>query len=140
MKFTSTALAALAAIVPAVQGVTWKHADTIIGNDFYNKFNFFNGNDPTNGYVNYRSKEESVQKNLTYIKDDDSLVLRVDTTPYAPKGRGSVRLQSKALYEDSVYMCVSANQPQGESFPHWLRHMAGVLDSDVGPYELAFWW
>ncbi|WFD34991.1 hypothetical protein MCUN1_001837 [Malassezia cuniculi] len=112
MKITGLLLVAGAALSSTAQAITWKKADTIVGNDFYNKFNFFNGKDPTNGLVNYLAKEDAVQKNLTYVKDD-SFVMRVDTVEIAPSGRNSVRIQSKALYENSVYILKVKHFPTG---------------------------
>lgn len=111
-QFVLAAVSAIFALSPATQAVSWKRADSIVGNDFYNAFNFFNGRDPTNGYVTYVAKEQAVQKKLTSV-DGDSFRLAIDTTPFAPNGRAGVRLQSKALYTDGVYILKAKHVPTG---------------------------
>lgn len=54
---------------------------------FFNSsdWNFYNGDDPTHGLVNYQSLEKAKAKNLAYVKDGVT-VLTVDSTSTVPVG------------------------------------------------------
>ncbi|KAB8067474.1 hypothetical protein BDV29DRAFT_163326 [Aspergillus leporis] len=55
------------------------------GSDFFNKFDFFTGNDPSNGHVIYVNTSTSNALNLTYATSS-SAFLRVDTSESRPLG------------------------------------------------------
>lgn len=111
-RFVLAVVSVIFALATSTLAVSWKRADSIVGNDFYNAFNFFNGRDPTNSYVTYVPMEQAVQKNLTSV-NGDSFRLAVDTTPSAPNGRAGVRIQSKSLYSDGVYILKVKHVPTG---------------------------
>lgn len=96
---------ASALVIAAVRGATWSLSDTVTGDGYFDKFDFFTDKDPTNGLVTYQSEDAARNMNLTYTSGED-FVLRVDTTPVQTEGRPSVRLQSKANYGDSVIVYV----------------------------------
>lgn len=102
-------------------------ADTVIGNDFYNFFDWYAMPDPTRGRVwvtklllfstcsvtfhlfrNYVDQDTSVDLGLTSASYD-SFILRADSTtvldPSGP-GRNSVRIQSRSTYSNHVVVYV----------------------------------
>ncbi|WFD32327.1 hypothetical protein MSPP1_003372 [Malassezia sp. CBS 17886] len=87
-------------------------ADRIQGQDYLDKFDFFTDKDPTNGLVNYQSEDAAKSGNLSYVSGQD-FIMRVDTTEEAPKGRNSVRLQSKKAYGDAVVLLEVSHVPTG---------------------------
>lgn len=95
--------------VSLVWGLGWKLDDSITGEDYFNKFNFYAGPDGadnmTHGMVNYVDMPNAKRLNLSYA-NGDNFVMRVDTTMEQPNGRPSVRLHSKKSYRDSVIMYV----------------------------------
>lgn len=134
-----TSLAVVATLaVASVNAVTWNLKDTINGNSYMDKFDYFTDKDPTNGLVVYQNQQQAQQLNLTYAHGED-FVIRVDTTKTRAEGRPSVRLQSKANYGDSVIMYGSM-LTQSPNVPHsdWLCRLACILDGDVGRVTVAY--
>ena len=84
--------------ISLVSCVGWKLDDSIVGEDYFNKFNFYAGPDGaenmTHGMVQYVDMPNAKRLNLSYA-NGDSFVMRVDTTMKQPEGRPSVRLHSK---------------------------------------------
>ena len=102
--------------ISLVSCVGWKLDDSIVGEDYFNKFNFYAGPDGaenmTHGMVQYVDMPNAKRLNLSYA-NGDSFVMRVDTTMKQPNGRPSVRLHSKKTYEDSVIVLQVAHVPTG---------------------------
>ncbi|AXA52072.1 glycoside hydrolase family 16 protein [Malassezia restricta] len=140
--------------ISLVSCVGWKLDDSIVGEDYFNKFNFYAGPDGaenmTHGMVQYVDMPNAKRLNLSYA-NGDSFVMRVDTTMKQPNGRPSVRLHSKKTYEDSVIVLQVAHVPTGcavwpafwtvtENRPLWPK--GGEIDmlenaNDQYPYNLA---
>jgi len=83
------------------------------GNDFFNDWQFFTGADPTHGYVYYASKDQamswgytSVSNGIVYIRSDSASVA-------SGAGRGSVRLQSNAVYGRGLFIFDVIHMPFG---------------------------
>lgn len=89
-------------------------ADTVQGNDYFEKFNFFTGNDLqlTQGLVNYVDLQTAKNTNLSYV-DGNNFVMRVDTTQVQEQGRPSVRIESKQSYTDAVIVLQVSHIPTG---------------------------
>lgn len=81
----------------------WKQADMVQGNGFYDKFTFFTDTDPTHGSVAYQSQSAAQQQNLTSV-EGNNFEMRVSTEMQVQGQRPSVRLQSKDIYADGVYL------------------------------------
>lgn len=113
MRIHSGFVAALG-LLSYVRAATWMLSDTVQGDDYYDKFNFFSGNDLqlTQGLVNYVDLQTAKDMNLTYV-DGNNFVMRVDTTKEQPQGRPSVRIESKKTYGDSVIVLQVSHVPTG---------------------------
>ncbi|KAI1406549.1 glycoside hydrolase family 16 protein [Hypoxylon fuscum] len=93
-------------------------ADEYSGTSFFDKFDYFTGYDPAQGFVHYVPKEQATSLNLTYATTD-SAVLKVDTSvgpgsnPDASTGRFSVRVESKAQYDSGLFIFDVKHSPFG---------------------------
>jgi hypothetical protein len=73
--------------------------------NFFNNFNFFQGTDPTHGWVNYLSQSAASSAGLINT-NNGQIYLGVDYTtvnPAAP-GRASVRVSSNAAYTHGLFI------------------------------------
>ena len=105
----STAFLALGVAKTAVAG--YSVADDYSGSKFFDMFDFFQGHDPTNGFVNYVDRGTAQQAGL--INANGPVYMGVDSTNQAPSGRASVRLTSKKSYTHMLAVLDIANMPSG---------------------------
>ncbi|KAK5073328.1 hypothetical protein LTR24_010349 [Lithohypha guttulata] len=79
--------------------------------NFADKFNFFSGNDPTNGYVNYVDYNTAQSSGL-YNDNNNQVYIGVDHNNTATgRGRDSVRIESKASYQHGLIIVDLAHMP-----------------------------
>ncbi|WQF79854.1 Putative glycoside hydrolase family 16, concanavalin A-like lectin/glucanase domain superfamily [Colletotrichum destructivum] len=103
---------------PDYSKLSYKLSDTYSGENFFDKFDYFNTYDPTGGMVHYVAAEEAASRNLTYATSDTA-VLRVDhttgntSTPDASTGRFSVRVESKTQYDKGLFIFDVKHTPYG---------------------------
>ncbi|KAB8225549.1 concanavalin A-like lectin/glucanase domain-containing protein [Aspergillus novoparasiticus] len=114
----------VAVIVGAVEGtkanrypdytkLNYQLVDTYSGTNFLDRFDYYHGEDPTEGFVQYVDQTAANALNLTYATDS-SVVLRVDTSnKNAVKGRQSVRLESKTGYDNGLFVFDILHTPYG---------------------------
>ncbi|KAI7297177.1 hypothetical protein KC315_g18578, partial [Hortaea werneckii] len=67
--------------------------DYFANGDFFSKFEFFTGEDPTHGFVAYQDKFSSEQSKLISSSSNEAQ-MKVDTENQTPNGRPSVRITS----------------------------------------------
>ncbi|CAE7052049.1 unnamed protein product, partial [Rhizoctonia solani] len=94
---------------------SFERQQEITGSGFYDAFNFETFNDPTHGRVNYVDQNYSQEKNLTFASDS-KFVMRADSLNVVKpgsRGRDSIRISSKQLYEDSVVVLDLTHMPTG---------------------------
>ncbi|KAJ6122745.1 concanavalin A-like lectin/glucanase domain-containing protein [Penicillium capsulatum] len=111
-------------IVGAVEGVkanrypdytplNYSLVDTYQGTSFFDRFDYFAGQDPTNGFVVYVNEDAAQDLNLTHASET-SAILRVDSsTPKAIGGRNSVRIESRATYDTGLFVFDIIHTPYG---------------------------
>ncbi|KAL0956281.1 hypothetical protein HGRIS_002439 [Hohenbuehelia grisea] len=96
--------------------------DTFIGTAFLDAWNWETFDDPTHGRVNYVDLQTALAQNLTYA-DSNKFVMRADATQMVPtdsRGRNSVRITSKAAYDDSIMTIDLQHMPYGcGTWPAW---------------------
>ncbi|KAI9933079.1 hypothetical protein ASPWEDRAFT_42832 [Aspergillus wentii DTO 134E9] len=114
----------IAVIVGAVEGtrarrypdyipLNYKLVDTYSGTSFFDQFDYFSSEDPTNGFVHYVDRQTAQNLNLTYASDS-SVVLKVDTSEKnASTGRRSVRIESKHNYDTGLFIFDILHTPYG---------------------------
>ncbi|KAI1381921.1 glycoside hydrolase family 16 protein [Hypoxylon crocopeplum] len=85
------------------------------GQGLLDSFSFFTGNDPSNGFVDYQSKEDALAMNLVSIDSEYSSVrLGVDsnnTYSTSDKGRPSVRLTSFEGFTHGLFIADVYHMP-----------------------------
>ncbi|ORY66278.1 concanavalin A-like lectin/glucanase domain-containing protein [Pseudomassariella vexata] len=85
--------------------------DTYDATNFFDTFDFFSGQDPTNGFVEYNDKVSANESSLAGYAND-GIYLGVDHTTQNPTpGRGSVRLTSKKAYTKGLIVADIAHMP-----------------------------
>ena len=87
--------------------------DDYANEDFFSAFTFFNEPDPTEGHVEYVSKQVA-HKNLlagTLVNHDNAVYLGVDAQHIAETGRQSVRLTSKKSFNKGLFIADIAHAP-----------------------------
>ncbi|OAA66978.1 beta-glucanase [Niveomyces insectorum RCEF 264] len=88
------------------------------GESFFDKFDYYTGFDPAQGFVHYVPAAQAASLNLTSASSA-SAVIRVDTSvgpssnPDASTGRFSVRIQSKAQYDNGLFVFDVKHTPYG---------------------------
>jgi len=94
--------------------------DNFSGTTFFNNFQFFTGNDPTNGYVDYVNESDAFA--WGYIKTSKSQVyMGCDSWSISSgRGRGSVRIQSQKTWNQGIFILDLTHMPQGcGTWPAW---------------------
>ncbi|KAJ5720138.1 hypothetical protein N7493_007016 [Penicillium malachiteum] len=95
--------------------------ETWQGEEFFDYFHFYDGPDPTNGWVNYMDGDSASKAGLVKITDEGTVYLGVDhTTTLSPsdKGRNSVRVGTNKYYEHSLVIADIAHMP-GNACGSW---------------------
>ncbi|KAJ5646222.1 hypothetical protein N7490_002594 [Penicillium lividum] len=88
--------------------------ETWQGEDFFDYFHFYTGEDPTKGWVTYVDQASAESAGLVKITDKGSVYIGVDhTTTLSPsdKGRDSVRVGTTKYYEQSLVIADLAHMP-----------------------------
>ncbi|OJJ02333.1 hypothetical protein ASPVEDRAFT_192977 [Aspergillus versicolor CBS 583.65] len=87
--------------------------DTYSGASFFDQFDYFSDEDPTDGFVQYVDRIAAQQLNLTFATES-SAILKVDsTTKDVIKGRNSVRIESKKSYDTGLFIFDVIHTPYG---------------------------
>ncbi|KIX09630.1 uncharacterized protein Z518_00711 [Rhinocladiella mackenziei CBS 650.93] len=87
--------------------------DDYSSSSFASMFDFYTGNDPTNGYVNYISQDQAERSGL-YKVDNGAIYMGVDSTNTASgRGRDSIRISSKKTYNHGLIILDLAHMPAG---------------------------
>jgi len=102
----------------------WVLQDTYQGKTFFDRWEFFTGQDPTNGKVAYQDRNNSVAKGLVYVQDDGKAIMKGDNTTRLTAGvnRASVRISSWAQYNTGLFILDLDKVPWGcATWPaYWL--------------------
>ncbi|KAJ6016299.1 hypothetical protein N7540_010890 [Penicillium herquei] len=104
-----------------VHATEYELVETWQGEEFFNYFHFYDGPDPTNGWVNYMDGDSASNAGLVKITDKGTVYLGVDhTTKLSPsdKGRNSVRVGTNKYYEHSLVIADIAHMP-GNACGSW---------------------
>jgi len=95
------------------------------GKDFFDAFTFWDHRDPTNGNVDYVSREEAFNSGLAYVGDDGIAVMQVDNKNWVGENgqRKSVRIHSKNQYAKGLWIADIIEMPHGPSVwpAYWMN-------------------
>jgi len=88
--------------------------ETYMGKDFFSKWRFFVGSDPTRGDVHYLSEFEAIQAGLVNATAD-RVFMSADREHIADSrmGRKSVRLESRAAFNSGLFVITVDHIPTG---------------------------
>jgi hypothetical protein len=93
--------------------------------DFYGNFDFFTGPDPTDGFVQFVDEATGRETGLI---NSTGVSWGVDTTNETPKGRPSIRIESKKSYDSGLIVLDVAHMPFGcGTWPAYVFQFFGVL-------------
>lgn len=88
--------------------------DSWQGENFFDNFDFFTGEDPSNGFVTYLDRASAENTGIIGVKPDGSVFMGVDSTtvlnPNGP-GRNSVRVESKKVYDHGLFIADLKHMP-----------------------------
>ncbi|OJD21518.1 hypothetical protein ACJ73_07140 [Blastomyces percursus] len=118
--------------------------DDYTASNFFRTFNFFSGDDPTHGYVNYVDGTTAKYQGLVSVTNN-VIYMGVDSTSIASgRGRSSVRVTSKKAYDNGLIVADIEHMPGGicgtwPAFwtfgPNWPNN--GEIDIIEGVHEQA---
>jgi hypothetical protein len=93
----------------------WTIQDTYAGKTFFDRFGFYDREDPTHGTVNYQNASAAFKKGLAYVLPDGKVVMKGDNTTYLASGqyRDSVRISSYAQYNFGLFILDIDRAPWG---------------------------
>ncbi|KIJ12504.1 glycoside hydrolase family 16 protein [Paxillus involutus ATCC 200175] len=99
----------------AFSGAMYTKSESIIGEDFYNSFNFKAIADLTHGCVNYVDQETAVSLGLTFVIANTFFLCTNNTTVLSASSLGcnSVRIRSNNQYTTHVAVFDILHMPQG---------------------------
>ncbi|OJA16778.1 hypothetical protein AZE42_03308 [Rhizopogon vesiculosus] len=105
----------LALLTGSALAGTYVLSENIVGEGFYNSFNFEAIPDPTNGRVTYVDQATAQSLNLTYATTDTFIMRADDTTVLTSTdpGRNSVRIRSNNQYTTHVAVFDMQHMPEG---------------------------
>mmetsp|Transcript_36997 Transcript_36997/g.87908 ORF Transcript_36997/g.87908 Transcript_36997/m.87908 type:complete len:420 (+) Transcript_36997:223-1482(+) len=96
---------------------SYKPVAHVAGHAFLDWWDFYAGDDPTNGEVRYVTRESAQAENLTYYSETEDLwYIKADSENRVPEGepgRRSVRLESRALFRQGLFVLDAAHVPTG---------------------------
>ena len=94
---------------------TYQEIASYDGMDFFDHFNFATYDDPTHGTVRYVNREEANETGLIYAAEDTPAFIGTDVTNVITDGSGrpSVRLESKARFNDGLFVIKLSHMPTG---------------------------
>ncbi|KZT74648.1 glycoside hydrolase family 16 protein [Daedalea quercina L-15889] len=97
----------------------WTIQDSYEGSTFFDTFEFYTGEDPTHGTVNYTDRNTAFADGLAYVESDGTVVMKGDNTTWLQEGqnRNSVRISSQKQYNTGLF----------------------ILDLDMAPWGCGVW-
>lgn len=108
--------------------------DDLSYNNFFSNFDFYSGPDPTQGFVQYQTKDAAIDSELVgYFEDTESIFLGVDYKEKDPKGRKSVRVESTKTWNQGLLVADIRHMPDSTcgSWPaYWLLGQQTVGTDD----------
>ncbi|PFH54498.1 glycoside hydrolase family 16 protein [Amanita thiersii Skay4041] len=99
----------------ATPSALWLPYDEYSGKSFFDRWDFFDQADPTHGHVTYVNRSDAFSKNLVYVQNDGTVIMKGDNTNFLDRGvfRDSVRISSKAQYNTGLFVLDLNRAPWG---------------------------
>jgi hypothetical protein len=86
--------------------------DDFMASGFFDQFSFFTGEDPTHGFVDYKSYQDSLDAKLI-SSGSGSVYMGVDSSNETPNGRPAVRITSNKSYNFGLIVADIEHMPGG---------------------------
>lgn len=84
------------------------------GGQFFEGFDFFTGQDPTHGFVEYVDRTTAWTEKLIQITNKGQVIMKADDSSVATdRGRKSVRISSKKIYNSGLFILDAEHAPTG---------------------------
>jgi hypothetical protein len=96
--------------------------------DFYGAFDFFTAPDPTQGFVQYVDEATARQTNLINSSITTGVSWGVDHENQTPKGRPSIRIESKKSYDSGLIILDVGHMPFGCGT--WPAYVLSIPESE----------
>jgi hypothetical protein len=114
MHMSSTLAAGLGAALAGVANAQYSIRNVYDASNFFDAFEFFQGEDPTHGFVEYVDANTAAAEGLAGYFSDGSVFMTVDTkTQFPEHGRRSVRLTSRDSFNHGLVIADIPHLPQG---------------------------
>lgn len=95
-----------------LHALQYRLVEQFSGTSFFDNFDFFNGTDPTLGHVDYVTRSEANKLGLI-SNPDGRVVIAAEHNQTSPKGRKSIRLESKKTYNKALIIADVNHIPFG---------------------------
>jgi hypothetical protein len=129
--------AALACASSTLALETYQLKEAYNPSNFFDKFAFFSGRDPNQGFVKYRNKADATSLGLIKSTEDE-VTIKVDSISTDQDGRSSVRLESVNTYNSGLFVADFSHFPKqacGAWPAFWMVGPQWPQDGEVDIYE-----
>ncbi|CEP08116.1 hypothetical protein [Parasitella parasitica] len=83
------------------------------GESFFDNVDFYSGQDPLGGCVQYQDRANATSLGLAYVNDKNKVIIKPNNSTATPGGRPSVRVHSKQVYNGGLFLFDINHMPQG---------------------------
>ncbi|KAI0666251.1 concanavalin A-like lectin/glucanase domain-containing protein [Trametes maxima] len=112
-KHSSTASSPAPTSSSGASSSPWKLFQSYQGETFFDGWDFFTGDDPTHGAVDYIDRNTANSSNLIDINSNGHAIMRVETTGQVSNNRKSVRITTTASYSGALILLDAMHMPTG---------------------------
>ncbi|CUA68744.1 putative endo-1,3(4)-beta-glucanase ACLA_073210 [Rhizoctonia solani] len=117
---TTTSATSTATSSAATPSSTWKLQQTMAGSNFFDQWDFWTAADPTNGAVDYQSRENAQANGLIEINSAGNAIMRIENTTQVTGNRKSVRISSQYIMNGGLAILDAVHMPYGcGTWPAW---------------------
>ncbi|KAF7784589.1 CAZyme family GH16 [Agaricus bisporus var. burnettii] len=138
MSSSTTPTSRQASPTGAVSNSPWKLQQSYSGDSFFQGWDFFIGDDPTNGIVNYVDETTARSTGLLEVNDQGNAIMRVETTPKVDNLRNSVRITTKFQFNGGLVIMDAVHMPTGcGSWPAFWTNANGLDWPEGGEIDIV---
>jgi len=125
---------------PTPASQPYARVDSFEGSTFFGGFEFYTGDDPTHGFVDFVDEATARAGGLIDDSGGGAVLMKADnTTKASAGGRRSIRLQSKATYTGGLFVTDLSHVPTGcGSWPaFWTCGPAWPTGGEIDIFEVV---
>jgi len=112
---------AAASTLAFADGQEYKLVEKYVGPHFFDRWDWYDGGDPTHGTVDFVNAQEAFQDKLAWASAQ-RVYMGVDNTSILPPGQGrkAIKLLSKTIYNSGLFIMTAENVPAAcGAWPAW---------------------